>query len=95
MAAYVIVDVEILDESLHREFRERVTPTVEAHGGRFVVRGGQIDVVVGDWSPTRLAIVKFDDFERARIWLKSPEFTALEDLLSRSSNVNMVLVDGA
>ena len=95
MAAYVIVDVEILDEALYREFRERVTATVESHGGRFVVRGGQIDVVLGDWSPARLAMIKFGEAEQARTWLKSPEYTALDGLRSRSSNLNMVVVEGA
>lgn len=94
MAAYVIIDVEILDEALYREFRERVTSTVDSHGGKFVVRGGQIDVVLGDWSPGRLAVLKFGDVEQVRTWLKSPEYTALDDLRSRSSTINMVVVDG-
>ena len=94
MGAHVIVDVDILDEALYREFRERVTATVESHGGRFAVRGGQIDVVLGDWSPGRLAVIKFGDIGDVRAWLDSPEYTALDDLRSRSSNINMVVVDG-
>ena len=94
MAAYVIVDVEITDADLYRQFVERVTGTIESHGGRFVVRGGEIDVILGDWSPPRLAILEFDDVERVRTWLASPEYTALDDMRSRSSNINMVVVEG-
>ena len=94
MAAYVIVDVEITDESLYRQFMERVTGTVESHGGRFVVRGGEFEVILGDWSPRRLAVLEFGDVEQIRTWLASPEYTALDDMRSRSSNINMVVVDG-
>lgn len=94
MAAYAIIDVEILDEALFREFRERVTATVESRGGKFVVRGGQCDVVLGDWSPGRLAVIKFGDVDQVRTWLKSPEYTALDEMRSRSSDINMVVVAG-
>ena len=73
----------------------RVTSTVEAHGGSFVARGGELEVILGDWSPKRLAILKFEDLQRARAWLKSPEYTALDDIRSRSSNINMVVVEGS
>ncbi len=73
---------------------ERVTGTVESHGGRFVVRGGEFEVILGDWSPRRLAVLEFGDVEQIRAWLASPEYTALDDMRSRSSNINMVVVDG-
>ena len=94
MSAYVITDVEITDASLYGEFRERVTPTVEAHGGRFVARGGEFEVILGDWTPKRLAILEFDNIQRVHDWLNSPEYIALDGILSESSNINMVVVDG-
>ena len=94
MSAYVITDVEITDASLYGEFRERVTSTVEAHGGRFVARGGELEVILGDWTPKRLAILKFDDVRQVHAWLSSPEYTALDDIRSRSSNINMVVIEG-
>ena len=95
MSAYVITDVEITDASLYGQFLERVTPTVESHGGKFVVRGGELEVKLGDWTPKRLAILEFDNMEQVQVWLSSPEYTALDDLRSQSSNINMVIVDGS
>ncbi len=94
MSAYVITDVEITDASLYGEFRERVTRTVEAHGGRFVARGGELEVILGDWTPKRLAILEFDNIQRIREWLNSPEYIVLDDIRSASSNINMVIVEG-
>ena len=95
MPAYVITDVEITDESLYGEFMARVTSTVEAHGGKFVARGGELEVILGDWTPNRLAILEFEDLQRVHSWLNSPEYTALDDIRSRSSNINMVVVEGS
>ena len=94
MSAFVITDVEITDANLYGQFFERVTSTVEAHGGKFVARGGPLEVILGDWTPKRLAILEFDSLDQIRTWLASPEYTALSDIRSRSSKINMVIVEG-
>ncbi|MDE2859899.1 MAG: DUF1330 domain-containing protein [Chloroflexota bacterium] len=94
MPAFVITDVEITDASLYWQFVERVTSTVEAHGGKFVARGGTLEVMLGSWTPKRLAILEFDSLQQVHRWLESPEYTALTDIRSRSSNINMVVVEG-
>ena len=68
--------------------------TVESHGGKFVARGGAIDVILGDWNPTRLAMLKFGSVEEAKTWLSSPEYTALDEIRTKSANINMVVVEG-
>ena len=73
---------------------EQVTATVEDHGGRFVVRGGGLEVIGGDWRPKRLAVLIFDSTDKAKEWLGSPEYSALDDIRTRSSNINMVVVEG-
>ena len=94
MAAYVITDVEITDANLYGQFLEKMTATVEGHGGKFVTRGGSLEVVLGNWSPNRIAILQFDNLDQIHAWLSSPEYTALNDMRSRSSNINMVVVAG-
>ena len=94
MSAYAIADVEITDASLYGQFLDWVTPTVESHGGKFVVRGGELEVILGDWTPERLAVLEFDNLEQVRVWLSSPEYTALDDIRSKSSSINLVVVEG-
>ena len=93
MSAYVITDVEILDSDLYSQFLEKVTPTVEGHGGKFMARSSSMEVILGDWAPTRLAILEFDSHDQVHTWLNSPEYTALNDLREKSSNINMVVID--
>ena len=94
MAGFVIIDVEITDAERYGEFMEKVTATVEAYGGKFVVRGGTFDVIEGDWTPNRLALLEFATVEDSRAWLDSPEYNALNEIRTSSSNINMVVVEG-
>ena len=56
MAAYVVVDVDVQDSVKYEEYRKTVLPTLQAYGGRFLARGGNVDVLEGTWSPKRLVI---------------------------------------
>ncbi len=94
MAGYVITDVEITDAERYAEFMEKVTPTIENHGGKFVARGGAVDVIEGNWSPPRLAILEFGSVGQVREWLNSTEYSELNELRTGSSNINMVVVEG-
>ena len=94
MAAYVIAEIMITNMEMYGEFVDRVTPTVEGHGGKFVARGGTVDVILGDWAPKRIALVEFGSVAQARAWLNSPEYNALNEMREASSNISMVVVEG-
>lgn len=94
MAAYVITDVEITDAGLYKQFVEQVTPIVESHGGKFVARGGKLEIISGDWTPDRIAILEFGSIEQIHTWMNSPEQKKIDAIRFKSANVNMVVVDG-
>ncbi|MCY3859696.1 MAG: DUF1330 domain-containing protein [Gammaproteobacteria bacterium] len=94
MAAYVIVNDEIQDQGTFSEFRERIGATVEAHGGRYLVRGGNVEVVEGTWSADRVVVVEFDSVGAAKAWLDSSEYNELKELRQRSATANVIVVEG-
>lgn len=94
MAAYVIVNDEITDEGTFSEFRKRVGATVEASGGRYLVRGGNAELIEGNWSPGRMVVIEFDDAGAARGWLNSAEYTELKKIRQGSANASLILVEG-
>src|SRR5258707_15695829 len=51
MPTYVISDVEILDDDLIATYRSLAQATIDRFGGRYLVRGGTIETVEGDWRP--------------------------------------------
>ncbi len=94
MAAYVIVNDEIQDQGTFSEFRERIGATVEAHGGRYLVRGGNVEVVEGTWSADRVVVIEFDSVGAAKAWLDSSEYNELKELRQRSATANVIVVEG-
>ena len=94
MAGYALIDVEITDQAAFAEFRERAAAVVEAHGGRFLVRGGATEVLQGDWTPHRVIVIEFESVERAKSWWNSPAHTELRAILDRCSNTTTTIVEG-
>ncbi len=92
MKGYFIVDTEVYDQEVFAEFAVKIVGAMEAHGGRFLVRGGATEVTEGDWVPSRLVIMEFDSYERAQGFVSSPEYTGLQDLRSRCMRNGKTLV---
>ena len=95
MTAYVIVQETVTDEAGFAEYRAGVVPTLEAHGGRFLVRGGELTVVEGEWPHPRLVVIEFPSRAAAEAWYHSPDYQKLLPLRLRSAAGNLVIVDGA
>lgn len=94
MAAYVLIDSEITDPPVYNRFLEAARPVVEAHGGRYLVRGGATHVVQGNWTPRRPVVIEFDSVEQAKAWQDAPDYADLKRMLNRSSNTDVVIVEG-
>ena len=95
MSAYVIVQERVTDEEMFAVYRKEVLPTITAHGGRFLVRGGALSVLEGEWPLPRLVVIEFPSRAAADAWYKSPEYQKLLPLRLKSSVGNLVIVDGA
>jgi uncharacterized protein (DUF1330 family) len=95
MPAYIIGDVrDAWDQATLEEYRRRNTPTVEARGGRFIVRGGEIALLEGEWDTRRIVVLEFPDLASAREWYESEDYAPLKAMRQSASTMNMILVDG-
>ncbi len=94
MSAYIVVSVEVTDPVRYEDYRKTVLPTIEAYGGRFLVRGGKMEVLEGNWPQRRIVIVEFPSADRARAWWHSPEYAAPKALRQATSHTEMILVEG-
>jgi uncharacterized protein (DUF1330 family) len=94
MPAYVIADIDVHDAETYRSYTALVPGTLEPFGGRFVVRGGEFEVLEGAWQPHRLVVLEFPSVERARQWYASDEYAAATAIRKRASAGSIVLVAG-
>ncbi len=94
MAAYIIVQIDVTDPETFETYRAQVPATLEPYGGEFIVRGGDMEVLEGEWAVPRVVVLKFPDREAAKAWYASPEYEGPMALRQTSANVNMIVVDG-
>ncbi len=94
MPAYVIADIEITDPEGFAQYRERVPATIEKFGGRYLTRGGAVEVLEGAWSPNRCVIVEFPSMAQMKAWWNAPEYLPLRALRERTTNSNLIVVEG-
>jgi uncharacterized protein (DUF1330 family) len=94
MTAYVIVQETIKDEAMFNEYRKDVPATLEPFGGKFVVRGGHLTIVEGEWTHPRLVVIEFPSRAAAENWYHSPAYQKIVPLRLKSSAGNFIIVDG-
>lgn len=93
MPAYMIVDVEVHDAEAYAEYVRQVPPIIRRFGGRYLVRGGQVTRLAGDWNPGRMILIEFPDVEALRACLASDAYRRIAPLRERSTTSRAVVVE--
>lgn len=94
MKGYIIGELEITDPAGFQEYRDRLAPMLEKWGAHFIIRGGQLDVLEGEWRPRRLIVIEFPDFPTIRRWYQSVEYAPLIELRQACSEGSFVAIEG-
>ncbi len=94
MSAYIIVDIAIHDPQQYKEYVKLAPGFVEKHQGRYVVRGGEVDVVEGNWHPQRLVVVEFPSTEHAHAFLQDPDYQSVAAMRHAATTSNLIVVEG-
>ena len=94
MPAYIVVEVEVEDPVRYEDYKKMVPPSLEAFDGRFLVRGGQVETLEGDWAPKRLVVVEFPSLEKAKAWWSSEEYAEAKALRQATAKTQMIVADG-
>ena len=94
MAAYVLVDCEVIDPVRYENYKKLAPPAIAKYGGRYLVRGGAVSVLEGEWQPSRIVVLEFPDADTARRFYDSPEYRAARAERAGAANMKMLLVEG-
>lgn len=94
MPVYLIIDINVQDPELYAEYTAQVLPLVERYGGSYLIRGGEVFPVSGDWHPERLVLVQFETMDLVQDFLTSPEYQALIPLRQRASISRSIIAEG-
>ena len=94
MAAYVIVSIKVQDPVRYEAYKSMVPPSLTAYGGKFIVRGGKVETLEGEWSPERFVIIEFPSAEQAKAWWGSTAYAEAKALRQATSASEMIVVEG-
>jgi len=94
MSAYVILQITVDDPELYSEYVKMGPPTVSLYGGKYLVRGGKLEAVEGDWQPARLVVLEFESVDQARAWINSPEYAPARNIRHQAARTQAVIVEG-
>ncbi|MFF4606063.1 DUF1330 domain-containing protein [Streptomyces sp. NPDC001339] len=95
MSAYVISEVEVLDEELADTYRTLAEASIRRYDGRYIVRGAVPQAVEGTWPSTqRVVVVEFPDADRAKEWYESSEYAEALEVREAALERRLLLVEG-
>lgn len=95
MAAYMMVELTAPDMSKLQEYGEKIPATLEPFGGRYLVRGGETEVIEGSVGQHPIKVVlEFPSVERAHMWYQSKAYQGIVPLRKQHSTANILLVQG-
>lgn len=94
MTAYVIVEIDVTDPEQYEKYKAASPAAIAAAGGRFLVRGGELAVLEGDWNPPRIVLLEFDDLEAAQRWYDSELYRQARQLRAGAATFRAVVVRG-
>ena len=93
-AAYAIFQINITNKENYKEYVNLVHPIVEKYGGKYLVRGGKSEILLGKWIYPRTVIVKFKNYETALKWYHSKEYAPIKKIREDNSEANCIIVEG-
>ena len=95
MAAYIIARVRVTDADQYGQYKLLTPAAVANHGGTFIVRGGEHQVLEGQADDRRIVVLEFPTSAGARAFYDSPEYVHARAVRDGAAEMEMVVVEGA
>ena len=94
MTGYVIFQENVFDKAEFDRYKSLSPASIEKFGGKFVVRGGGIEALEGEFEFERVVIIAFPNTDAARAWYRSDDYAEAKELRLKISSGEAILVEG-
>ena len=94
MSAYLLANITVNNPENYKEYVSKVKSVVEKFGGEYLVRGGEMNIIEGDWPNERNIVIKFPSREKAMELYNSEEYKPIRQIRHDNAVSNSVIVDG-
>ena len=93
MSAYVIVEIHVTDPVKFEEYKKLAQGSIAGFGGKYLARGGRMEILEGEDGYERIAILEFPTLEKAREWWGSEQYRKAKAMRQLSAETRMILVE--
>lgn len=93
--AFYISEFVVTDREGIKPYSAQVESTFLPFGGRYIVRGGKINILEGDGPKGGMVVIEFDSREQAQAWYDSPAYRKIMPLRHKSATSRVVIVEGS
>ena len=94
MPAYVISEVEILDEAAAKSYMKLAESSITDYAGRYLARGAYAEVMEGEPTTRKVVIVEFPSMDQAHEWYESPAYARALKFRDQALNRRLIFIDG-
>ena len=94
MKVYLIAHIEVTNPELMEKYRELVPKIVAKYQGKYLVRGGDSEILEGDYFKHRIVLLEFPSRQQANNFYNSEDYAPLKMLRIEAGNNSSVLVEG-
>lgn len=91
--AYVVTEVEVLDQDAQNAYIPKVTEVIKSTGGTYLARGGTTVAFEGE-APKRVTITVYDSLAKAQASRSSAEWKALSAERSKAIKARSYATEG-
>lgn len=93
--AYAIAQIDVHDPETYARYTARTPASVAPFGGKFVVRAGRWEAMEGAEPRTRVVVIEFPSFEKAKAWYDSEAYREIVPIRQAASEGSLFIVEGA
>lgn len=94
MAAYVISEVEKIEEEAWNNYRQLASEAIAQYGGKYLVRGAAQNVVEGSPCDSLIVILEFPNMAMLKAWYSSKEYSKALLFRDRALRRKLTFVEG-
>lgn len=94
MPAYIYGNIDVTDAPAYEAYRAQAPAVIAAHGGRYLVRGGAVEVLEGSATPHRQVVLEFPDMAALKAFYHSADYQRLVPLRQAASNGYLLAIEG-
>ena len=91
---YVIAQMSVVNQEGYLAYAKQVPGTLEAFGGRFVVRGGEATTMDGVPKGPRNVVIEFPSLKAAQDWYNSSAYQAIVQGRLDNADGCLITVEG-